>query len=86
MCDCRRNLEQKLTARYASQMPEVKELDVRLAGYSFVIEGGVMKSRPVMPIEIRHTVAVKKTGAEKRKVKKSNMTFSFCPFCGEKLT
>ena len=85
MCNCRKNLEQKLTAHYAAQMPEAKELDVKLTGYAFVIEGNVMKSKPVMPIEIRRTVLVKKTGAEKRKVEKSNMTFIFCPFCGEKL-
>ncbi|MDH1253061.1 hypothetical protein N5C67_10390 [Comamonas thiooxydans] len=38
-----------------------------------------------MPVEIRHTVTVKATGADKRKTVDINMYFSHCPFCGEKL-
>jgi len=85
MCECKKNLEQKLNEHYAKQMPEAKELEVKLTGYAFVIEGNAMRQKPVMPVEIRHTVTAKKTGTTKRKIEESSMTFSFCPFCGESL-
>lgn len=85
MCDCRKRIEEKLTKFQTEKMPESKDVEAKLMGYALMIEGNALISKPCMPIEVRHTVTVKKTGLEKRKVEKSNMTFSFCPFCGESL-
>ena len=85
MCDCRKTMEEKLTQHFTKQMPGAGDLEVKLTGYALMLEGNTLRSKPFMPVEIRHTVTVKKTGAGKRKVDKSSMTFRFCPFCGENL-
>lgn len=84
MCDCRADIEKRLTAHYVPKLPDSRDLEARLMGYAITL-GSSLSVRAYMPAEIRHTVTVKKTGAEKRKTEKVNMYFSHCPFCGEKL-
>lgn len=84
MCECRADIEKRLADHYAPKLPDSRQVEAKLTGYAITIGAG-LSIRPYMPAEIRHTVTVKKTGADKRKVEKVNMYFSHCPFCGEKL-
>ncbi|MFD2755693.1 hypothetical protein [Comamonas terrae] len=84
MCQCRQDIEQKLTEHYAAKLPHSREVDAKLTGYAITLGTG-LGIKPYMAAEIRHTVTIKKTGADKRKTEKVNMYFSHCPFCGEKL-
>lgn len=84
MCDCRADIEKRLTTHYAQKLPESRDVEASLMGYAITL-GSNLSIRAYMPAEIRHTVTVKKTGADKRKTEKVNMYFSHCPFCGEKL-
>ena len=84
MCGCRADIEKRLTDHSAAKLPESREVEVKLMGYALTL-GASLGIRAYMPAEIRHTVTVKKTGADKRKTEKINMFFSHCPFCGVKL-
>lgn len=84
MCECRFDIEKRLTAHYAAKLPESREVEVELMGYAITLGSG-LGITPCMPAEIRHTVTVKKTGADKRKFGKMSMFFNYCPFCGEPL-
>lgn len=85
MCECRDDIEKKLTELYAPKLPGSREVEAKLMGYAITLGNDLgLGIRAYMPAEIRHTVTIKKTGADKRKTEKVNMYFSFCPFCGEK--
>lgn len=84
MCECRADIEKRLTDHYAPKLSESREVKAKLMGYAITI-GARLGIQPYMPVEVSHTVTVKKTGADKRKVEKVNMYFSHCPFCGVKL-
>ena len=85
MCDCRNRIEAMLTEHHAQQTPSARDHKAVLMGYGIKITRDLGMAESVfMPAELRSTVTVKKTGAEKRKVDKINMHFSHCPFCGEK--
>lgn len=84
MCNCHADIEKKLTEHYTPKLSESRDVEAKLMGYAITLGKG-LGIQPYMPVEIRHTVTVKKTGADKRKTEKVNMSFSHCPFCGEKL-
>lgn len=85
MCECRADIEAKLTKRHIEQNPSATEHSAHLMGYGFGITGDNKVLETIsMPVEMRSTVIVKKTGIAKRKVDKLSMFFSYCPFCGEK--
>ena len=84
MCNCRADIEKKLTEHYAPKLPESRDVEAKLMGYALTL-GKCLAIQAYMPAEIRHTVTVKRTGADKRKTEKVNIYFSHCPFCGEKL-
>lgn len=84
MCNCRTDIEKRLTDHYASKLSCSRDVDAKLMGYALRL-GKHIGLHPYMPVEIRHTVTVKATGADKRKTVNINMYFSHCPFCGEKL-
>ena len=84
MCNCRADIEKKLVAHYSPKLPGSRDVEAKLMGYAITLGKG-LGIAPYMPVEIRHTVTIKKTGTDKRKTEKSNMYFSHCPFCGEKL-
>lgn len=84
MCNCRADIEKKLTDHYAAKLSCSRDVDAKLTGYALRM-GKHIGLYPYMPVEIRHTVTVKAKGADKRKTVNINMYFSHCPFCGEKL-
>lgn len=81
-CNCRAELEEKLTERFKAQAPEAAEHDVSLEGYGFGIstDCGVVQ-RGLMTYSAKATYT-SKTGNVRRKTTKGNMVFSYCPFCG----
>ena len=84
-CNCKADIEQRLTERYVAALPKSKDVKAVMTGYGLVItDDNQLQSRPFMPVEVRHIVT-SKAGAERRKTDKVNMTFSFCPFCGTSL-
>lgn len=80
MCDCRADIEKKLTDRYAATIPKGREHKVTLRGYGIVL-GAKVSERPYMPYEASACVPLVK-GGEKTKTEKGNMFFTYCPFCG----
>lgn len=84
MCDCRKDLEQKLTERYQAQEPTARDHKVTLQGYGLTLTGNKFMERGYMPYETFAYVPLKK-GGEKPKKTTGSMFFSFCPFCGEKV-
>ena len=84
MCDCKKELEAKLTERYRAQEPDAREHKVALQGYGIALVGNTMLLRGLMPYETFARVPLSK-GGEKPKKTKGSMFFSFCPFCGEKV-
>lgn len=87
MCECKKEMEDKLLANFKEKAPGAKGHAVELTGYTFVINRktlipGIM---PFMTLEARAEFPLKKGGSKMKKYKE-NMLLSFCPFCGEKLT
>ena len=80
-CTCCDDVEKRVIDNYTERFPNSKDVSAKLLGYAFVL-GGALGYKPYMPIEISHTVVIKKSGIEKRKTEKLNMFFNFCPFCG----
>lgn len=84
MCDCKKDIEDKLLERFVEQNPGTDHR-VELGGYGMVIEGNLMKEKGCMSIEgsYMHTF---KNGNTKRKKVSQSMFFNYCPFCGEQYT
>lgn len=81
-CDCRKDIEQKLTKRYAEQVPEASNHQVSLQGYGFALADNTLVMRCVMAYEATATHCLKGGGTKQKKLKGS-MTFNYCPFCGK---
>jgi len=81
MCNCKKELEEKLTERFKGASPEAADHSVKLQGYGFVIIGNTMKHRGYMEYKTFANVTLKKGGLKSKKTTGS-MFFSFCPFCG----
>ena len=82
MCDCRANLEAKLTKRFKTTSPEATGHEVKLQGYAICF-GKSLYLRSFMPYKATAEFPLKK-GGTKVKNEEGNMFFAFCPFCGEK--
>jgi len=82
MCDCRKNLEAKLTERFKQMSPDATGHKVALQGYAICL-GETLHSRSFMPYKATAEFPLKK-GGTKVKSELGNMFFSHCPFCGEK--
>ena len=84
-CDCRKELNDKLTARFKEMEPTATSHKVELQGYGIGItpEGGCV-SRPFMEYKTFANVPLKKGGTKPKKTS-GNMFFSYCPFCGVKI-
>lgn len=82
-CNCRAEIEAKLTERFKAQSPEATDHSVSLEGYGFGISDGGVVVRAMLPYGATATFPLKK-GGSKRKTVKGNMIFSYCPFCGMK--
>lgn len=85
MCDCRKDLEEKLTDRFVENAPTATDHSVTLQGYGFAIVDNKMLCVPYMEASATAVYPLK-NGGTKKKTLKQNMFFSFCPFCGAKAT
>lgn len=82
-CNCKKELEAKLTERHASQYPEAKNHKAQLGSYGMAIVNNHMDIRGISPVTFTADQLVKKSGAYKPKKISSSMFWSFCPFCGK---
>ena len=82
-CNCKAELEAKLTARFKEATPDSRDHKVTLKGYGFGIKDSKMVFQPFMEYQELSYVPLKK-GCEKPTKKTGSMIFSYCPFCGEK--
>lgn len=83
MCKCKRYIEEKLLDRFKQDNPDATEHSAKLSGYSLIIGSNSIKQKGCMPIELTATHPLKK-GGYKARTERSNMIFTFCPFCGER--
>ncbi len=83
-CNCKKELEAKLTEHFKNNTPDASNHAVELKGYAIAIQENAMVQVGVMEYHATNDVPLKKGGA-KRKTTKGNMTFNFCPFCGVKV-
>ena len=87
MCECRQRIEKLLLERALEQFPESEDHKASLEGYAFVFGNGIqgpITTKPYMPALITHLVESKQ-GNKRTKKEKLNFTFTYCPFCGEKI-
>lgn len=82
MCNCHNDIEKSLTERAVEKHPEATDHNVSLKGYAFLF-GKTVEMKGVMPFEFTANFPLKK-GGFRRKVEKSSMVFTYCPFCGIK--
>lgn len=82
-CECKKELESKLLARFKEQSPEAFNHDAALSGYGLALTGNTMKSRAYMDVKQTANFPLKKGGSKQKTVSLS-MFFSYCPFCGVK--
>lgn len=82
MCDCKSSVEAKLLTRAKEIHPEAMGHEVKLMGYAFIF-GKSVELKGFMPFEFRAEFPLKKGGL-KRRVEKTSMMFTYCPFCGVK--
>lgn len=82
MCDCRKNIEEKLLSGFKTQAPEATNHSVSLAGYVLIF-GATLEEKGCMPIETSADFPLKKGGSKPKK-SRTNMIFTYCPFCGVK--
>lgn len=83
-CNCKTDLEAKLTERFKEATPDARDHKVTLQGYGFGIRDNTMVMQPYMNYEGFSYVPLKKGGEKPKKVTGS-MIFSYCPFCGVNL-
>lgn len=84
MCNCKSELEEKLTTRFKDATPDARAHKVTLQGYGFAIKDKTMYLQPYMTYQGFSYVPLKKGGEKPKKVT-GNMFFSYCPFCGVKV-
>ena len=82
-CNCKADIEEKLTERHANQNPEAKNHKATIGGYGFCVVGNKMVIQGYSPITTTADHLVKKSGEYKAKKAIGNMIWSFCPFCGK---
>lgn len=82
MCDCRKNIEEKLRSLFQKQSPAATGHSVSLLGYTMVL-GDTLKEIGCMSAEVTANFPLK-TGGSKVKQSRTNVVFTFCPFCGVK--
>ena len=82
-CNCKTEIEERLTARFAESTPAASQQRVTLKGYGLCISEDTLHERALMEYETYALVPLKSGGSKPKKTK-GNMVFSFCPFCGAK--
>ena len=82
-CDCKKTIEDKLTARFKDQAPDATDHKVRISGYALILGEVNLTQKGYMPMKCTAKHPLKKGGI-KEKTETQDMIFSFCPFCGTK--
>jgi hypothetical protein len=81
MCDCEKNLTEKFLTKFKADCPEAIDHEVILTGYAILFSGSV---NGFMPVNQTAKFPLKKNGVMKEKKIKTNLLFTYCPFCGKK--
>ena len=84
-CNCKEELEAKLTERFANNTPASSAHKVNMRGYGLCLTGNALELRAGMEYEAYALVPLKSGGSKPKKTK-GTMVFSFCPFCGASAT
>jgi hypothetical protein len=84
-CECKTELEEKLTERFKEIQPTGRDHKVELQGYGFGMLGDTLVIQGFMEAKASAGYTTK-AGAEKWRTVRQNMMFSYCPFCGKKAT
>lgn len=82
-CNCKEELEAKLTARFKEQEPGATDHGAELQGYGFSMSGSAMTVRGFMDVK-QSAMFTPKSGIPKLKKTSLSMFFSYCLFCGVK--
>ena len=82
-CECKTEIEAKLTEHFQEQKPDASDHGVRLQGYGFAIVDNKMEMLAYMSA-VHSANFTLKNGSQKTKSTTTNMFFSYCPFCGVK--
>ena len=85
-CNCRSDIEQKLTERHTNAYPDAKNHKATLESYGFGVIGNTMVMHGFAKITYTADHPVKKSGGYKEKKATSAMIWSFCPFCGKSVS
>ena len=80
-CNCKKEIEEKLTARFVESTPAATQQKVTLKGYGLCLGENTLHERALMEYET-YALMPLKSGGSKPKKTKGSMVFSFCPFCG----
>ena len=84
MCNCKKEIEEKLLKRFIESKPEAISHCVQLEGYTLVLQqDNRLIQKGYMNIALTAAYQVKKSGEFKAKKQTENMIFTFCPFCGK---
>jgi len=82
-CDCQNEIASKIADSQQEQHPDWSEIKVTLLGYALTF-GSNLSSRGFMPLSIEAERPLKKGGSRLKK-EKTNLFFTYCPFCGVKV-
>lgn len=82
-CECKKTLEERLVENAKEQFPDSIDHKATLDGYSMIFGDNSIETKASMPVTIKHSAKVKKSGEYKEKKVNTNLIFSYCPFCGE---
>ena len=84
-CNCKKELEEKLTQRFKEQNPEAAQHGCVIGGYGLALVGNRMEQRGFMEVKSTAKFPLKKGGIKEKTLNQS-MFFSYCPFCGVSAT
>lgn len=66
-CTCRKDITEKLLARFKEQSPEASGHSVSLQGYTLVFGGNSLAEKGCMPISATASFPLKKGGSKEKK-------------------
>lgn len=81
-CNCRKELEAKLTENFVKEAPEATGHKAKLQGYGLTF-GVLVNERSMSQVQQTALYPLKKGGTKERTTT-VNMLHSYCPFCGVK--
>lgn len=88
MCQCKLDIEKKLSDSYRSDAPaNERNHTAEITSYTFAmsgIESDTITMKPKLDVRIVYD-RTNKQGVSVRKTAKSVMLANYCPFCGEKI-